>query len=38
MRQQLCNSFFRTGIVADTPIGMIDRLLEIDQQKNRAVR
>jgi hypothetical protein len=38
MRQQPRRLFFRFRIVARAPIGMIDRLLKIDQQQDRAFR
>ena len=38
MRQQARYSLFGIGIVSDAPVRMINRLLQVDQQKDGAVR
>jgi len=37
MRQELLDLPFGAGIVANAPIGMIDRPLQVDQQQRRTL-
>jgi len=38
MGKQVCDRLFGIGIVADTPAGMINRPLQINQQQHGAFR
>ena len=38
MRKQARHILFGLRVVARTPIGMINRLLQVDQQQDRAIR